>query len=372
MSTAGTYIVLTACGDEPKYLYVNNVCVLFLGLVAGRQYFYRVTALRLQRYIAILSVVLFAGKLWAWYLTKSVTVLTDALESTVNVIAGLVGLYSVILSAKPRDANHPYGHGKVEFISAAVEGALIIAASLMICYEAIFQLIHPSQLNRLDIGIVIISITAVANFLLGKYAVATGKKQRSLIVESAGRHLCSDAYSTIAIVAGLLLVMLTHWQWLDAVVALVFSGIIFMTGYKVLRRSLAGIMDEADMELLESVVKMLQECRRDQWIDLHNLRVIQYGDILHIDAHMTLPYYFEVRQSEAELHTLEDLVRERFGSKVEMFIHVDGCAPYQCKLCSMEQCPVRQTPFREHITWNLDNVMTDSKHGKELTAAASS
>ena len=323
------------------------------------------TTLRLQRYIAILSVILLIGKLWAWYLTKSVTVLTDALESTVNVVAGFIGLYSVILSSKPRDANHPYGHGKIEFISSAIEGTLIMAAAVMICYEGVMQLIHPVALHKLDVGIIIVAITGVINFGVGQYAIALGKKNKSLVLASAGKHLRSDAYSTAAIIVGLCLVLMTHWLWLDAVVAIVFAVIIAITGYKVLRPSLAGIMDEADLNLLQQVVQVLQEQRRDQWIDLHNLRVIQYGDVLHIDAHMTLPYYYEVRQAELELHALEDLIREHFGTKVELFIHVDGCSTYQCKLCSVEGCPVRQSPFTGHIAWNLDNVMTNSKHGKD-------
>lgn len=322
------------------------------------------TTLRLQRYIAALSVVLFIGKLWAWYLTQSVSILTDALESTVNVIAGFIGLYSLILASKPRDANHPYGHGKAEFISAAVEGALIMAAALLIFFEGIHQLIYPTPLKKLDIGIIIVAVTGVVNFLVGQYAIALGRKQRSVTVEAAGNHLRSDAYSTAAIIVGLVLVFITGWKWLDASVALVFALIIFITGYKVLRRSLAGIMDEADMKLLAEVVDMLQKHRRDQWIDLHNLRVIQYGDVLHVDAHMTLPYYFEVRQAEGEIDALEGLIREHFGTKVELFIHVDGCAPYQCHLCSLRDCSVRQAPFADHITWDLVNVMTDSKHGK--------
>ncbi len=324
------------------------------------------TTLRLQRYIAVLSILLFAGKLCAWYLTKSVTILTDALESTVNVIAGLIGLYSVILAAKPRDANHPYGHGKVEFISAAVEGALIMIAAIFVSFEAVGNLIHPVAIQKLDIGIALIGATGVANFFLGQYAISTGKKNRSLTVESAGRHLRTDAYSTVAIVGGLILVLITHWLWLDAVVALAFVVIIFTTGYKVLRRSLAGIMDEADIVLLGQVVTILQEHRKDAWIDLHNLRVIQYGDVLHIDAHMTLPYYFEVRQAEAEVDSLEHLIRAHFGTKVELFIHVDGCSPYQCKLCCVKDCPVRLEAMVEQIPWNVSNVMTDSKHGKTI------
>ncbi len=270
--------------------------------------------IRIQRYIAILSVVLFIGKLWAWYLTHSVTVLTDALESTVNVIAGFIGLYSIILAAKPRDLNHPYGHGKAEFVSSAVEGSLICIAGLMIIYEAIDQLLEPKPLHQLDIGIYITGATGIINFLAGTYAVKQGRKHRSLILESAGKHLRVDAYSTFAIVVGLVLIIITKQQWLDSTVALIFSGIILVTGYKLVRRSMAGIMDEADEKLLNEVIAYLQQNRKDQWVDLHNLRVVQYGDVLHIDAHMTLPWYYLVQQAETEIHGMEDMIKQHFGN----------------------------------------------------------
>ena len=319
--------------------------------------------IRIQRYIAILSLVLFLGKLWAWYLTSSVAILTDALESTVNVITGFIGLYSVMLAAKPRDTNHPYGHGKVEFISSAIEGALIGIAGLFIIYEAVAQLLYPRAIEKLNTGIIITMIAGVVNFVFGRYAVSVGKKNRSLTVEAAGRHLLSDAYSTIAIVIGLLLLLFTGWQWLDSAIAIVFSVFIIVTGYKVLRRSLAGIMDEADLALLKNVVKVLQAQRRAQWIDLHNLRVVQYGEVLHIDAHMTLPWYYRVAAAEKEIHALEELIRQHFGGKVELFIHIDGCMPYSCKLCAIENCPVRQEAFKGQIEWNLENVWANKKHG---------
>ncbi len=320
--------------------------------------------IRIQRYIAILSLVLFLGKVWAWYLTSSVAILTDALESTVNVITGFIGLYSVMLAAKPRDTNHPYGHGKVEFISSAIEGALIGIAGLFIIYEAVAQLLYPRAIEKLNTGIIITMIAGVVNFVFGRYAVSVGKKNRSLTVEAAGRHLLSDAYSTIAIVIGLLLLLFTGWQWLDSAIAIVFSVFIIVTGYKVLRRSLAGIMDEADLALLKNVVKVLQAQRRAQWIDLHNLRVVQYGEVLHIDAHMTLPWYYRVAAAEKEIHALEELIRQHFGGKVELFIHIDGCMPYSCKLCAIENCPVRQEAFKGQIEWNLENVWANKKHGE--------
>ncbi|MBS1773867.1 MAG: cation transporter [Bacteroidetes bacterium] len=321
--------------------------------------------IRLQRNIAILSVVLFIGKLWAWYLTHSVTVLTDALESTVNVIAGFIGLYSIILAAKPRDFDHPYGHSKAEFVSSAVEGSLIFIAGLMIVYEAIDQLLQPKPLHQLDVGIYITGATGVLNFIVGTYAVKVGKKQKSLIVESAGKHLRVDAYSTFAIVIGLALILITKLQWLDSVVALVFSVVIMVTGYKLVRRSMSGIMDEADEKLLQDVITFLQQNRKNDWVDLHNLRVMQYGDMLHLDAHMTLPWYYSVKEADAEIHVLESMIKQRFENRVEVFVHIDACQPYQCKLCALENCPERKAPYTQQLEWKLANVWHDSKHGKE-------
>lgn len=321
--------------------------------------------IRLQRYIAILSVVLFLAKLLAWYLTNSVTILTDALESTVNVIAGFIGLYSVTLAAKPRDLDHPYGHGKIEFVSAAVEGSLIFIAGLMIIYQAIGQMIHPKPLQKLDIGIYLTAATGVVNFIVGTYAVSVGKKNRSLTVEAAGNHLRTDAYSTLGIVIGLALLLVTGWQWLDSVVAIGFAIMILVTGYRLMRRSMAGIMDEADSALLQQVVKLMQENRKAQWIDLHNLRVILYGDVMHIDAHMTLPWYHQVTDAEREIHAVEELIQTTFGNRVEVFIHIDACMPYQCRLCAVPECPHRHHGLEKLLVWTVDNVLVDSKHGKD-------
>lgn len=111
-------------------------------------------------------------------------------------------------------------------------------------------------------------------------------------------------------------------------------------------------------------VNWLQEKRPAQWIDMHNMRVIQYGSVLHIDAHMTLPWYYNVRDAEYNIHAVEDMVREKFGSTVEMFVHIDGCMPYSCKLCAITDCPVRQEVFQHQLEWTLENMLYDQKHGK--------
>ena len=321
---------------------------------------------RIQRYIALLSVVLFLAKMLAWHLTHSVTVLTDALEGIVNMVAGFLGLFSIILANRPRDTNHPYGHGKAEFLSSAVEGTLIMIAGVVIIYEAIQHLIVPHELEKLDIGLLIVAASGAMNFFAGKYAEAKGRKNNSMILISAGKHLQTDAYSTVAIIIGLALLLATHnkWVWLDSIVALCFAVIIMITGYKVLRRSISGIMDEMDSVLLKEVIDMLQANRAPQWIDLHNLRVIQYGSLMHVDAHMTLPWYYQVADADREIHALESLIKSHFKNQVELFIHIDGCMPYQCKLCAMPACDVRQHAFQQQLVWAIDNVWADSKHGK--------
>lgn len=318
--------------------------------------------LRIQRIIALFSLLLFAGKMWAWYLTHSVAIFTDALESTVNVITGFIGWYSLSLASRPRDQNHPYGHGKAEYVSAAVEGALVLIAGLMILYEAVDAYLYPHPLARLDFGLVLISITGVANFLLGLYAQHHAKTHRSMTVEAAATHLKSDAYSTFAMVGGLLLVRFSGWNWLDQVIALIFGGIIIVTGYKVLRKSLGGIMDEADEAQLREVVAVLNEHRSKAWIDLHNLRSIQYGAVLHIDAHLTLPWYYTVARAGEDIHRMEDVVRNHFGGKVECFVHIDACRPFSCAICSLPDCPERKAPQEMRLEWNPDIVMENRQH----------
>ncbi len=315
--------------------------------------------------IAVLSVVLFLGKMAAWYFTQSVAILTDALESIVNVVAGFIGLYSVMLAAKPRDRNHPFGHGKVEYISAAIEGSLIFIAGIVIVYEAVLRLFNPEPVKSLDMGMALILITGIINYIAGTYAVRKGITHRSATVEAAGKHIRSDAYSTFGIFIGLILLKLTHWLWIDSIVALLFAAIILVTGYRVVRKSLSGIMDEADETVVNEVIQFLQHHRRPQWIDMHNLRVLQYGDVLHIDAHMTMPWYYTVKDSEQEIHDVEQLIQEHFGSQVEIFIHIDACAYYSCKLCAMENCPVREQDFQQLVIWNAENVWKNIKHGED-------
>ncbi|MFN5170959.1 MAG: cation diffusion facilitator family transporter [Cyclobacteriaceae bacterium] len=318
--------------------------------------------IRLQRWVVGLALVLLAGKVAAYWLTQSVAILTDALESIVNVVAGLFGLYSLTLSAKPRDADHPYGHGKIEFISAAVEGTLIIVAGGFILYESVHNLVVPRTLQQLDFGIMLIAGTALANFIMGNICVRAGRKANSLALIASGKHLISDTWSTVGIIVGLILIVITGIQWIDSVVAILFGIIIFVTGYKILRSSLAGIMDESDRELLAKMVGRLNHHRPENWIDLHNTRIIKFGSVLHLDAHLTVPWYLNVHEAHAEIDRLAGQVREEFGETLELFVHSDGCLDFSCKICSKSECAVRKSPFEKRIEWTVQNISQNQKH----------
>jgi len=316
----------------------------------------------IQKWVATISVVLLVIKFIAYYITHSVAVLTDALESIVNVAAGFIGLYSLFIAAKPRDINHPYGHGKAEFISAAVEGTLVLSAGAIIIYKAVQHLIYPVMINSIDKGIFLIGVTAVINFGVGLIGVRYGKKNRSLALTASGRHLISDSYSTFGIIVGLLLIWLTDKFWIDSAVAIFFGIIIIYTGYKILRRSIAGIMDEADEELLDRMIQLLNHNRRENWVDLHNLRVIKYGSVLHIDCHLTVPWYLNVHEAHAEIEALAALIRKEFGELLELFVHSDGCLYVQCPICIKSNCSVRHHSFERRVEWTVETVVKDKKH----------
>ena len=318
--------------------------------------------LRLQKIITGVGILLFIMKVIAWYLTGSVAILTDALESTVNVIAGLIGVYSLYVSAKPKDWDHPYGHGKAEFLSAAVEGTLITIAGLVIIYEAINNLIHPHIIQKLDYGISLIAITGVINYIAGFICIKTGKKNNSMALMASGKHLQTDTYSTIGIIIGLILLYYLKLWWIDSAVAILFAVIIIVTGYKIIRSSVSGIMDEADATLINKMVVMLNDNRRENWIDLHNLRIIKYGGTLHIDCHLTVPWYLNVREAHAEIDVLSKLVKAAFGESIELFVHNDPCLDFSCNICSKQDCKVRQHPFRKKIEWTMENISKDNKH----------
>lgn len=323
---------------------------------------------RVQQWVAGAAIVLFAIKLIAYFLTHSVAVLTDVLESTVNVVTGFTGLYSLQIAAKPRDREHPYGHGKVELLSASLEGVLIVVAGLVIIFESVNNLFYTHAVQQLDFGIALVGVTAVVNYILGAWCIRTGRQRHSIALESSGRHLQSDTWTTAGIVAGLVLLRITGITWIDSALGILFAVIIVVQGYRIIRRTVAGIVDEADLELLQRLIELLNAQKRHTWMDMHNLRIIKYGPILHLDSHLTIPWYFNVVEANAEVQALHALIEQHFPQSLEMFVHTDDCAPpHSCHICPLLECPVRKSPFEGRLDWTLENLIPNKKHGLLIT-----
>jgi cation diffusion facilitator family transporter len=306
--------------------------------------------------------VLMLAKFGAYFLTASNFVLTDAAESIVNVIASSFAFYSIYLSALPRDENHPYGHGKVEFFSVFIEGSLIGIAGCVIIVKSVYSLFFPTFIHDLFTGAIIIGITGAINGALGYYMISKGKELRSITLDADGRHLLADTVTSGGLVVGLLLIEFTRILWLDSVLSILVGLYIVYSSYKLVRKSVGGLMDEADFQVVTDIVHVLSEKRREAWIDVHNLRAQKYGHELHIDCHMTLPSYFDLNTVHTEISLVDKMINKDMGIKTELFIHADPCLPDCCHYCSMPNCPIRSEAQTETIAWTLEKVVRNKKH----------
>jgi cation diffusion facilitator family transporter len=314
--------------------------------------------LRLRRRAIFASVLVGAAllivKFLAAWLTGSAAILSDALESIINVVASGFAFYSIMLSARPPDRSHPYGHGKIEPFSAGFEGALIILAALAILWEALPGVFHPRPLAQLDLGIVLVLAAAVVNAVLGLFLIRTGTRTRSLALIADGRHIVTDVYTSVGVVVGLVLARLTGWMVLDSLTACAVASNIILSGAGLLRQSVSHLMDEADESVLDNIVETLQNIRRPEWIDLHHLRSWRSGDRHHIDFHLTLPRYWDLEQCHDAETSVEEWLVEHLGGQGEVLVHLDPCTPHHCPLCRVLDCPVRSTRFRSLPAWTVE------------------
>lgn len=301
-------------------------------------------------------------KVIAYFLSHSNAVLTDALESIINIVTGIFALYSLYFASQPKDEDHPYGHGKIELLSAGFEGGLIFISGMLMIVKSIYGFFHPALVHSLDIAAVLSIAAGAANYFMGKYLVVLGKKHQSVLMVADGKHLISDTISSIGLVIGLLVIYFTNLLWLDNLIAILFGIFILFTGYKLLKESITGLLDEADYENLGKLIKVLNEHRKEKWIDMHNLRVLKYGHTLHIDAHITLPWYDNLEDTHREVISVEQIIKTHLHEDIEFFIHSDPCIPSSCAICSISGCTSRNATFEHKLEWTLKNLLPDKKH----------
>ncbi len=314
----------------------------------------------------IVSSLLLVIKFFSYFLTNSTAILTDALESIVNVVAAGFATYSIFLSSQPKDDNHPYGHGKIEFFSAGVEGTLIIMAGIFIIYQAVYNFFVPHELEMLPQGILLVAFAGIANGLLGLKLKQNGIILNSLTIEASGKHLITDAISSLFLISGVAIIYFTDLIFLDSVISILFSLYIVYSGYGLVRRSIGGLMDEANPKALNDTVSVLNNARKQNWIDIHNMRVQQYGGDRHIDLHLTLPYYLSLRQVHDEVEEVEKVLEDDWSGIMEVFVHSDPCIPDKCcNYCQIKDCAVRKHPKEIKIEWTAANMSKNQKHYHE-------
>ncbi len=303
------------------------------------------------------AVLLLGAKYQAYLLTGSTAILSDALESIVNVVAAVFGLGGIVFAGRPADRNHPYGHGKVEFFSAAFEGGLIAFAAVLIVYEVVLALLRGVEVRALDVGVSIVLGAGVVNLLLGWYLVRTGRKYASLTLVADGHHVLADFYTSAGIVIGLLLVRFTGIGWLDPLVAGVVALNLLWTGYRLVRHAAGGLLDEEDTGLLGRLLEVLQPHLSQGVIRVHHLRAIRAGRFHHVDAHLVVPEFWTVERSHELAEDLGERVMKELAAEGEMTLHTDPCHRIYCRMCDLDDCPIRREPFTGRPPLTLDEAV---------------
>ncbi len=316
----------------------------------------------------VLSVAIMVAKFYVYFLSGSTTLLTDALESIINVVAASFAYYSIYLASLPKDLNHPYGHGKIEFFASGLEGVLILLASAYIFLHATQHLYASPALSSLDIGMAVSFVSAAINGLLGYYLVQKGRSSHSPALIADGKHLRLDAYNGILVVVALAITYFTNWFWVDSVASFLFAAFMCWQGIHLIRESVAALMDETNPALFEKVTNWVVSNKKAEWIDLHNLRVQQYGGDLHIDCHLTLPRYWDLSRTHEEIHEFEEMLGKLQETHVEIFVHADPCLDECCNHCTISDCAIRKAAFSKTIEWNKMNLALNQKHFNETLA----
>ncbi|MBW2281058.1 MAG: cation transporter [Deltaproteobacteria bacterium] len=297
-----------------------------------------------------------AVKFVAFFLTGSTALLADASESIVNVIAGALLTYSLVVARRPADADHPYGHGKAEPLSAMFEGSLILIAASVIVAQAVYQLMIGPDLQRLGVGMALAGGTGVANGLLGLYLLRVARAESSEALRADAVHVLTDTITTAGGILALGLVTLTGYAWIDPVAGLLVAVNVVWAAWRVLRGALRGLLDEADFDLLASIASKLDRVRRDEWSEVHQLRAWSSGAIRHVDLHLVVPRYLTMEQGHVHADEVERTLLDLLGERGDVVVHVDPCLPLHCSGCAQKECPVRSEPLESPAPFTIESI----------------
>ncbi len=273
----------------------------------------------------LVALLMLAGKLAAFFVTSSTAILSDAAESVVHLFATAFAAFSLWYADEPADTEHPYGHGKIAYLASGFEGGMILLAALGILYAAGTALLRGPVLRELGVGLLIIAGLCLINFLLGRYLIRTGRRHNSVVLVSNGQHVMTDMWTSLGVLAGVSFVWLTDLAWLDPVVAVLVAFNILWAAWRLLRRSVSGLMEKPDPQATVSILRVLEQARRERRIvNFHQVRHRRVNDQVWVEYHLLFPEGLNVTEAHDRSHAVEEAVVALFpDDRVNVTAHLE-------------------------------------------------
>lgn len=297
-------------------------------------------------------------KFYAFRLTHSTAILSDALESIVNVVAAAFLLWAVKAAESPPDSRHPYGHGKIEFITAVFEGGLITFAAIMIAIEAVKTFLNGSPAPELEQGLWVMIGAGALNGLLGLALIAIGRSTSSLALIADGKHVLSDFVSTLAVLLGLGIVKWTSINWIDPLIAMLMAIFLAYTGVPLVKTAIDGLIDAADDKLLNKILASLEKNRAPGFIRVHHVRAMRNGRRIHVDGHLVIPEFWTVQKAHDQTIEYEQKIIKETFLEGEMEFHMDPCRRAYCEICDVCECPIREKAFHTRPPLTIEELIS--------------
>lgn len=319
---------------------------------------HKLRRLRSAQISLVVALLLLLAKSIAYFITGSIAILSDTLESIVNLVAAFVLIWAIIITNTPPDRNHPYGHGKVEAIASAIEGAMIFFAGIFIVIESIDYFVRGNSIYKLEFGLIIVLIAAIVNGLLAYHLLRQGKELNSMALVADGKHILTDVWTSLSILAGLLIISITGWKILDPIIGISMALFLFYTGYLVIKGAINQLMDAADERILKKIVDSLASSSKPAWINFHNLRAWQSGYSLFVDTHLVVPSYYTAQQLHRIYKEISKILINNDNGEVT--IHFDPCRPLMCCKCRMQRCPIRKNKFKKSSELSVKTIILDN------------
>ena len=262
-------------------------------------------------------------KIYAYTITGSTAILSDAAESVVHIFAVSFAAFSLRFSLKPADRSHMYGHDRISFFSAGFEGAMIVIAAMYIIYEAISKWLSGLALQNIDTGTIFIALATTINGGLGWYLIRQGRRHHSILLEANGRHVLTDSWTSLGVIVGLILTMLTGWLPFDPILAIIVAGNILWTGSKLMRRSVGGLMDESDPTIDATLRNILHKETDKYHIHFHGLRHRNAGNKLLIEFHLLFHQSTPIAQAHEQATKIEQAICQQLPMQTEVITHLE-------------------------------------------------